>query len=44
MQPSILSGNTAGYVKNFHPADLPQQQGKTTNTFNQYIREKGKLN
>ena len=32
MQPSDLSGSRAGYVNKFHPADLPQQNSKTTNT------------
>jgi len=32
MQPSILSGIRAGYVNRFYPADLPQQNSKTTNT------------
>ena len=34
MQPSIVSGK-AGYVNKLHPADLPQQNSKTTNTLNQ---------
>jgi len=34
MQPSIWSGSRAGYVNKFHPADLPQQNGKTINTIN----------
>ena len=41
MQRSILSGSRAGCVNKFHPADLPQQNSKTTGTLNQYRKEKG---
>jgi len=44
MQPSILSGSRVGYVNKFHPADLPQQHSKTTNTVNQYTKKKENLN
>ena len=33
---SDLSGSRASYVDKFHPADLPQQNSKTSNAQNQY--------